>query len=302
MADSGGRMGGGGIGRPVADNGGAVRASPSPAAGRCVGRMVVGPSGDTVRTGAGFGGAVRVRTTRGASAGAGVATDSVASATSAAGAAVGVAATTGSSRGAGSGRDDGVSSSFALRVAFLGATSSGCCSRRSPSASALRRTRSAWASSMDDEALFTPIPRVCERSRISLLVMPSSRASSCTRIFFVAKTFLHLCAGRGGSQTRFLVSHTSRGAFTTREVFAERCPNPPGPLIGGALVTRWPGAALSRTLPPRTRVLLVHRRRRGTSRAERSRRPERTSPLRRVVGRRRRYESVLCRFLFAVGG
>jgi hypothetical protein len=55
---------------------------------------------------------------------------------------------------------------------------SGETGRRRPSASALRRTRSAWASSMDEEWLFTPMPREMERSRASLLVRPSSLASS----------------------------------------------------------------------------------------------------------------------------
>ena len=56
--------------------------------------------------------------------------------------------------------------------------SSGWTARRSPSRSALRRARSACASSIDDEWLFTPIPRSTQRSRASLLVSPSSRASS----------------------------------------------------------------------------------------------------------------------------
>lgn len=56
--------------------------------------------------------------------------------------------------------------------------SAGETSRRRPSASARRRARSAWASSMLEEWLFTPIPRTWQRSRASLLVSPSSRASS----------------------------------------------------------------------------------------------------------------------------
>jgi hypothetical protein len=56
--------------------------------------------------------------------------------------------------------------------------SSGWTGRRSPSASAFLRTRSAWASSMEDEWLFTPIPSAKARSRASLFVKPSSRASS----------------------------------------------------------------------------------------------------------------------------
>ncbi len=57
-------------------------------------------------------------------------------------------------------------------------TSGGCTSRRKPSRSALRRTRSAWASSMEDEWLFTPMPKETQRSSASLFVRPSSRASS----------------------------------------------------------------------------------------------------------------------------
>jgi hypothetical protein len=55
---------------------------------------------------------------------------------------------------------------------------SGVTTRRRPSASALRRTRSAWASSMEDEWLLTPMPRERARSSPSLLLRPSSLASS----------------------------------------------------------------------------------------------------------------------------
>jgi len=61
---------------------------------------------------------------------------------------------------------------------LVDAGSSGCTARRRPSRSALRRARSACASSIDDEWLLTPIPRSMQRSRASLLVSPSSRASS----------------------------------------------------------------------------------------------------------------------------
>ena len=71
-----------------------------------------------------------------------------------------------------------------LAGAFLtGTGSSGCSSRTRPSRSALRRTRSACASSMLDECVFTPMPRSSERSSVSLFVRPSSLASSWTRIF-----------------------------------------------------------------------------------------------------------------------
>ena len=75
---------------------------------------------------------------------------------------------------------------FLDAAAFLagGAGSSGWTGRRRPSRSAFRRARSAWASSMDDEWLLTPMPKDRQRSSASLLVSPSSCASSYTRIFF----------------------------------------------------------------------------------------------------------------------
>src|SRR5262245_8550379 len=64
----------------------------------------------------------------------------------------------------------------------------------SPSRSALRRTRSACASSIPEECVFTPIPSEMHRSSASLFVMPSSLASSCTRI--LPATFLRwTCSG-----------------------------------------------------------------------------------------------------------
>ena len=66
----------------------------------------------------------------------------------------------------------------AARAGFCSTGSSGETARRSPSLSALRRTRSAWASSIEDEWLFTPMPNAKQRSRASLFVRPSSRASS----------------------------------------------------------------------------------------------------------------------------
>ena len=66
----------------------------------------------------------------------------------------------------------------ALPAFLAGAGSSGWTGRRRPSASALRRTRSAWASSMEEEWLLTPIPRERASSSPSLLVRPSSLASS----------------------------------------------------------------------------------------------------------------------------
>jgi hypothetical protein len=90
------------------------------------------------------------------------------------------------SAAAGAGADSAVAAAFFAGAAFLvalaaflaGAGSSGWTGRRNPSASALRRTRSAWASSIEDEWLLTPIPRERASSSPSLLVRPSSLASS----------------------------------------------------------------------------------------------------------------------------
>ena len=69
-------------------------------------------------------------------------------------------------------------------AAFLtGFTSSGCSPRTRPSRSARRRTRSACASMMDDECPLMSMPILTHRSTASLLVRPSSLASSWTRKF-----------------------------------------------------------------------------------------------------------------------
>jgi hypothetical protein len=89
------------------------------------------------------------------------------------------AAAAGADDEAEAGADDTALADFvALAAFFAGAGSSGCTGRRNPSASALRRTRSAWASSIEDEWLLTPIPRERASSSPSLLVRPSSLASS----------------------------------------------------------------------------------------------------------------------------
>jgi hypothetical protein len=76
---------------------------------------------------------------------------------------------------------------FFAAVFFAGFSSSGWTSRFKPSRSALRRTRSAWASSIVDEIALTGTPIETDRSRASLLVRPNSFASSDTRIFLAAK-------------------------------------------------------------------------------------------------------------------
>jgi hypothetical protein len=209
-----GRPGGGGIGRPVALMGGRVDgAEPSAPASepttRWVGRIVTGPSGDAVRVGTGLGGATLLRTTLGAGAtttggagatalgavlavgGVGASLEAVTLVTRVARAAGGASALEVSDAGATAALVAPVAFTALTALAALGAlaAASGCTSRRSPSASARRRMRSAWASSMDAEGLEAPIPSFWARPSNSLLVRPSSLESSCTRIFFCAKTF-----------------------------------------------------------------------------------------------------------------
>jgi hypothetical protein len=179
-----GRPGGGGIGRPDALIGGRAVLGVSPASpleGRWVGRMVVGPSLGVTRGATGLGGAAtRLRTTRGASTGAssvGAGTATTEDSTVAATCDTGVA------------RASPVVVTFVLRVALDLTGSSGVTGRRRPSLSAFRRIRSAWASSIEAEGLDAPMPSVWASASNSLLVRPSSLESSCTRIFFCAKTF-----------------------------------------------------------------------------------------------------------------
>jgi hypothetical protein len=61
---------------------------------------------------------------------------------------------------------------------FSSTTSSGWTSRFKPSRSAFLLARSAWASTIPDEWLFTPMPRETQRSSTSALVIPISRANS----------------------------------------------------------------------------------------------------------------------------
>lgn len=76
---------------------------------------------------------------------------------------------------------------FFAAAFFAGLTSSGWASRFRPSRSALRRTRSACASSIEDDTLRTSMPISFDRSSASLFVRPSSLASSAILIFFTAK-------------------------------------------------------------------------------------------------------------------
>lgn len=80
-----------------------------------------------------------------------------------------------------------LAAAFFAAAFFAGLTSSGWASRFSPSRSALRRTRSACASSIEDDTLRTSMPISFDRSSASLFVRPSSLASSAIRIFLTAK-------------------------------------------------------------------------------------------------------------------
>ena len=133
---------------------------PSPTV-RCVGRMVTGPSGEAERVGTGLGTTTLLRTTLAA----GASTTTGGGALGVVGAALALAASTGLSTawatlvtrvtraGAASGASSGGADLAALFVAPVALTAlvalaafaaaSGCTSRRSPSASARRRMRSA---------------------------------------------------------------------------------------------------------------------------------------------------------------
>ncbi len=78
----------------------------------------------------------------------------------------------------------GLAAAFFAAVFLAGLASSGCSGRVSPSRSARRRNRSAWASMIDEDWLLASTPITLHRSSTSVLVIPSSFASSCTRMFF----------------------------------------------------------------------------------------------------------------------
>ncbi len=136
----------------------------------------------------------------GAGAGAGVGSGGAGASTGAGSSTTGAGAggsgsATGAAAGAGA-----AAAFFVALAAFAGLPgSSGWTSRMRPSRSALRRTRSACASSMLDECVLTPIPSDSQRSSVSLFVIPSSLASSCTRFFaakFLVQSFRVVLRGR----------------------------------------------------------------------------------------------------------
>lgn len=220
VEEIGGRApGGGGIGLPVDEVGGrcgiGARAAGASGAGAGAGAGALGASGASGAAAAGAGATGAAGASRrgpalpedeitrlgaaGFGAGAGSGVGSGAGATSST-SATGVSTTTGSVSAGATGVSASAGSSavffaaaflagafFAavfLAAAFLAGASgsSGCTSRTRPSRSALRRTRSACASTTLEEWLFTPIPSATHRSRVSLFVRPSSRASSYTRM------------------------------------------------------------------------------------------------------------------------
>lgn len=188
--------GGGATGRGGADVGGAFRPPPAVTGGRPTG----GAAGrGEAKGGDGFGRTGGGLRTAGRASASGVDTGratGIGAATGAGGDETGaVTAATGGATGGGGRTRRGTAITGAEATGmtvscFVG--SSGWTSRRIPSWSALRRTRSAWGSSIELEWLLTPIPRSTDRSRVSLFVSPSSLANSCTRIFFVANSCLHL--------------------------------------------------------------------------------------------------------------
>lgn len=186
--ESGGRAGGGGIGLPdwlIGGRGGAVRRAGSPAGGRGgaddgwadVGWVDVGWADAAGRSG-GVEGMSLVGAAGAAGGGVGVPVDRTRRLAGAGGASL-VVGSIGASSAAGAAAAFLAGAFFAAAAFFAGlAGSSGWTSRRSPSASAFLRTRSAWASSIDDEWLLTPIPSETAKSSASLFVRPNSRASS----------------------------------------------------------------------------------------------------------------------------
>jgi hypothetical protein len=187
--------------------------------------MVVGPSLEETRGGAALATtAGRLRTTRGASTTGAGTTGTSSGVADDKGEGAGAVSTVGFARagetrvGAGAGATASGAASvtvdFVVRDDLALVGSSGATARRSPSLSAFRRIRSAWASSMDADGLDAPIPSVWASASNSLLDKPSSLESSCTRIFFCAKTFPCIVCLRFASTVLY--------SSTTANVF-ERC-------------------------------------------------------------------------------
>jgi len=195
-----GRVPDAGVGVGVGVSAGAMEAAGatgrSTAAGAALGVGAAGSS--SIRRGA-TGRSLPLEVTRRAGGRAGAGSGRGAGASTRAGSATGAGAG-GAGSATGARAAAGAAPFFVTLVGFAG--SSGWTSRTRPSRSALRRTRSACASSMLEECVLTPIPSDPQRSSVSLFVIPSSLASSCTR-FFAAK-FLFSPSGcvYGGAMRR----------------------------------------------------------------------------------------------------
>ena len=172
------------------------------AAGRAGGGVGAGPGAGGGATGAGMPPVERITRCAGRVGSGGGA---------ASGAAVSAAAGTGTagSGAAGAGlprpRAPVVGAAFGLGSSMIG-------SPRRSRLSASRRTRSAEGSSMLDEWLFTPILSSSARSRTTWLSTPSSRASSYTLIFFVAKARSVPCCCPGPGWGRWWCPPAPSGA------------------------------------------------------------------------------------------
>lgn len=112
-----------------------------------------------------------------------------------------------------------VSSAFSVSVFFARLGFSGAGSRFRPCSSAWRRTRSAWASTIVDDADVTPTPMRLQRSTTSFDAMPSSLASAETRMLLLKRSGSpHLLSGRQCSRLSDQLPHSRslhRGADRT---------------------------------------------------------------------------------------
>jgi hypothetical protein len=199
--------------------------------GGAVAGRVSAAIGCTVGGGAaGAGGAAGVVTATGAT---GMSTTAGAGASAGGGAAGGAGAWA-----AGAGAAAAAAAAF-LPPFFSTGGSSGCTSRTRPSRSALRRTRSACASTMLEEWLLTPIPSALQRSSVSLFVSPSSLASSYTRMF----------AGKSCPQPFIVGSrgHTPPGAWRLCVPWTPTCLSSHDPGGSDEVSPGQPGRATVRT-------------------------------------------------------
>jgi len=107
-----------------------------------------------------------------------------------------------------------LAAAFLAAVFLTGLGSSGCSGRVSPSRTARRSSRSAWASISVLEWVLTPTPICSHNAIISALVIPSFLASSCTRMFFAKTSSAFRWRRRaGGCSGGRQFSHVGDNAF-----------------------------------------------------------------------------------------